>query len=225
MKYSCKTLVCLLVFTTTQLLGQIPPQQLRPIPTNLDSILSSIKFLGSIVGRVTIEGTYTPLQATMVCLRERNDSVLTNANGEYAFHNLSAASYTLEFRAIGFEPKVRNAHVAGPKQTTLDVPLTPDYSLAGYHKTGGIVGVVVDSSDNEPVFFAEIIIQGMKTELHADLDGRFAIHDLPAGNYRLNVSAMGYKNLTLDSVVVTLGRATHLRIHLPQTQLLRPKEW
>lgn len=68
-----------------------------------------------------------------------------------------------------------------------------------FGNTGIIKGTVTDK--NEPVPFANIGLIGTKLGTSADVDGNFTIKNVPAGNYTLQVSAVGFKNYRKSIVV------------------------
>ncbi|CCH02769.1 TonB-dependent receptor [Fibrella aestuarina BUZ 2] len=71
--------------------------------------------------------------------------------------------------------------------------------------SGKIVGVVVDSLTGKPVEFASIALINPETNRPidgavADDKGKFTMNRLPAGNFRVLVSFVGYRNAVLSSV-------------------------
>ncbi|MEZ0609118.1 TonB-dependent receptor domain-containing protein [Fibrella sp. WM1] len=71
--------------------------------------------------------------------------------------------------------------------------------------SGKIIGVVVDSLTGKPVEFASIALINPETNRPidgavADDKGKFTMNRLPAGNFRVLVSFVGYRNAVLSSV-------------------------
>ncbi len=71
---------------------------------------------------------------------------------------------------------------------------------------GNLHGVVLDAVTRQPIPAANILIVGSHLGAAADLDGRFAIVNLPAGSYHLRASALGYTTRELQEIVVLPGR-------------------
>ena len=65
---------------------------------------------------------------------------------------------------------------------------------AVYAQTGIISGRIFDAKNNEPVPFANVVIQGTTVGSASDLDGNYSIENLEPGLYNLEVSFIGYKN-------------------------------
>ncbi|NJB86608.1 outer membrane receptor protein involved in Fe transport [Lewinella marina] len=64
--------------------------------------------------------------------------------------------------------------------------------------TGGVGGTLMDAANDEPVGFANIAVYRvesgeMVTGTTSDIDGKFFIKDLPYGDYRLEVTFIGYE--------------------------------
>lgn len=70
-------------------------------------------------------------------------------------------------------------------------------------QTGIITGRVSGASNNEPVPFANVIIQGTTTGGASDLDGNYKLTSLTPGLYNLEVSFIGYKNETVFEIQVS----------------------
>lgn len=65
------------------------------------------------------------------------------------------------------------------------------YALA---QGGSVAGKVMDG--DEPMAFANVGLSGTKYGTSADVDGNYKIENIPAGNYELIVSVIGYKKFT-----------------------------
>lgn len=73
-------------------------------------------------------------------------------------------------------------------------------------QNGIIRGRVFNKVNNEPVPFANIVIQGTTTGVAADENGKFEITGLQPGEYNVEASFVGFKTLTLFEVQVTNSR-------------------
>lgn len=76
-------------------------------------------------------------------------------------------------------------------------------SNVAYGQTGIISGRVSDSKNNEPIPFANVVIQGTTTGAASDVDGNYKLTGLTAGLYNLEVSFIGYKSKTVYEIQVT----------------------
>jgi hypothetical protein len=70
-------------------------------------------------------------------------------------------------------------------------------------QNGIITGRVSDAKNNEPVPFANIIIQGTTIGGASDIEGTYKLTGLTAGLYNLEVSFIGYKNNTVFEIQVS----------------------
>ncbi|MFK7949039.1 MAG: carboxypeptidase-like regulatory domain-containing protein [Saprospiraceae bacterium] len=70
-------------------------------------------------------------------------------------------------------------------------------------QSGIIKGRVYDAINNEPIMFANLIIEGSDAGVTSDLDGNYAITDLEPGTYNLKISYLGYKDVIKYEVEVT----------------------
>jgi hypothetical protein len=81
---------------------------------------------------------------------------------------------------------------------------------------GTIRGRIINSVNNQPVAFANVLV--MQTELGAisDENGEYLITDVPAGLYNVRVSFVGFKTKTAFEVQVTLARPVQLDFELSE---------
>jgi TonB-dependent receptor len=69
--------------------------------------------------------------------------------------------------------------------------------------TGSIVGTLTDKdANNEPLPFANVIIKATSTGTTSDFDGLYAIENLVAGDYIIEVSFVGYETMEVPATVV-----------------------
>lgn len=71
-----------------------------------------------------------------------------------------------------------------------------------YAQSGSIKGQVLDTQTEEPLFGANIIVQGTSLGAAADFDGEYVISNIPVGEYTLKVSYIGYETYSTDVTVV-----------------------
>jgi len=62
----------------------------------------------------------------------------------------------------------------------------------------GISGRVIDAASGEPVINANVIVERMNTGSATDIDGNFAVNNLPVGSYTIFVSHIAYEDKRLS---------------------------
>jgi len=80
-------------------------------------------------------------------------------------------------------------------------------------QNGIIRGNVYDQDSGEPIIFGNVRIAGTNRGANTDLDGFFSFADLPAGNYTLVATYLGYDS-TAVSVTLKAGAISYQRIFL-----------
>jgi TonB-dependent receptor len=68
-----------------------------------------------------------------------------------------------------------------------------------------VTGKVFDQITGEEVLFATVQLQGSPLIISTDMDGRFLFSKVPAGNYTLVISAVGYQKLSVTNMEVAAG--------------------
>lgn len=71
--------------------------------------------------------------------------------------------------------------------------------------TGQIAGRVLDSQTGRPVVAARVAVQGTQLSVATNVDGRYTLRAVPAGERTLTVSAFNYQNKTVSGVNVAAG--------------------
>ena len=84
-----------------------------------------------------------------------------------------------------------------------------------------ISGTVIHSETREPVVAANVVIVGTPLGAATDSEGRFRINRVPAGQYTLKITALGYETHE-KSVQVTAGQTISVVIELSPSVLLFP---
>lgn len=94
------------------------------------------------------------------------------------------------------------------------------FAFASLAQTGQIKGVVLDKDNNEPVPFANVLVEGTTTGTSADFDGSFTIENLQAGYVKLRVSSIGYTPILTDAILVTNSNSPFIEIRLQANENL-----
>ena len=96
------------------------------------------------------------------------------------------------------------------------VLLTP--LAASAQSTGTIQGVVIEGISEEPIPGANVIVEELGIGAATDLDGAYVIEDVPAGNYTLVVSFIGFRRFQTN-VEVSAGEVVTENIELIEDRL------
>ncbi len=126
-------------------------------------------------------------------------SLVTSANGLFAFNGIADGEYTLRTTAENYADVTATV----PVPLGVAVPLgtlrlsAPDVSAT----TGSVRGVVTDALNGSAIAGAYINIPGMDA-VQTATDGTYLITDVPAGEIQLSAFASGYQTVTTTGTVV-----------------------
>lgn len=84
-------------------------------------------------------------------------------------------------------------------------------------QNGIIRGKVFNEVNNEPVAFANVLIQNSTTGTTTDLDGNFELAGLQPGLYNLVVSYLGFETRVVTEIEVSNSRAAQVNIGLKES--------
>ena len=80
--------------------------------------------------------------------------------------------------------------------------------------TGGISGKLTDKEfNNEPLAFANVLIQGTTKGTTSDFDGNYNIDGLETGNHVVLFSFVGYKTIAIETLIIA-GKTNEINIVL-----------
>lgn len=83
-------------------------------------------------------------------------------------------------------------------------------------QTGIIKGQVTEASNNQPVPFANVVIQGTTTGTTTDMDGNYEIKEVEPGLYNVEVSFIGFKSTVEYEVQVFNNKPALLNFKLEE---------
>ncbi|MFC2119885.1 TonB-dependent receptor domain-containing protein [Bacteroidota bacterium] len=83
--------------------------------------------------------------------------------------------------------------------------------------TGKLKGYVTDKQTGEVILGANIIIEGTYFGAASDLDGYYYINNIPPGNYRVIVSAIGYRKVIVENISIRIDLTTNVDVELSST--------
>jgi len=96
--------------------------------------------------------------------------------------------------------------------------LIPEIIFAG--TTGKIMGTVNDDDTGEPLIGANILIQGTQLGAATNMDGEFFILNIPPGVYSLRASMIGYQDMVITNLRVSVDLTTEAKFKLKMTALV-----
>ena len=92
----------------------------------------------------------------------------------------------------------------------LSILVIIDLSLAG--QTGKIAGNVIDASNGEVMPGVNIFLERTVLGAATDLEGDFIILNIPPGTYTATAMMVGYQDVRVTNVIVSIDRTTRLEI-------------
>ncbi|MFZ6052701.1 TonB-dependent receptor [Halocola ammonii] len=86
-----------------------------------------------------------------------------------------------------------------------------------FSQSGEIKGVVTNEKNNEPIPFANVVIQGESSGASTDIDGKYSLTGLKPGLYNLEVTSIGFKKETVFEIQVTNARPAVVNVKMQET--------
>ncbi|MBU2585886.1 MAG: TonB-dependent receptor [Bacteroidetes bacterium] len=83
--------------------------------------------------------------------------------------------------------------------------------------TGKLSGYVHEYESGEALIGANVIIEGTFFGAATDFNGYYYINNIPPGEYRVIVSAVGYQKITYEKVLIKIDLTTKLNVKLKST--------
>jgi outer membrane receptor protein involved in Fe transport len=80
--------------------------------------------------------------------------------------------------------------------------------------TGKIAGKVTDAQTNETLVGVNVVIEGTTSGGSSNVDGEYFILNIPPGTYSVKASAVGYKPVITNNVIVTVDQTTRINFSL-----------
>ena len=95
-------------------------------------------------------------------------------------------------------------------------------NLMVFSQSGTLKGKITDKGTNEPVPFANIVIeQGGKQSggTTTDFDGNYTIKPIPPGKYDVKASYVGYKPIMIANLVIVANQITFQDVQMESTTI------
>ncbi len=91
-------------------------------------------------------------------------------------------------------------------------------SIIAQAQTGEIQGKVTDAKSGEPLPFVNVslIVNGSMAGAQTDFDGYYFMKPIPAGEYSVKVSLVGYDSQQTDKVLVRAGKITFVDMQIAE---------
>ena len=108
------------------------------------------------------------------------------------------------------------------RKLNLIITIITFLSLNIYAQTAKLKGKITDAVTNEPIPFANIIIQGTNIYSSSDIDGNFTFTGLKPGYIRLTAKFIGYEEYVSEEILITNNNVPNIEIQLkPQDQTIQ----
>lgn len=112
---------------------------------------------------------------------------------------------------------MRKLFIIMSKKTHLSLLILILTTLSALAQTNSIKGKIVNGINNEPIPFANVIIDGTQIGATSDIDGNYEIPNLTPGLYNIICSTVGFEKKLIDEIEVTSSRATVVNISMKET--------
>jgi len=86
--------------------------------------------------------------------------------------------------------------------------------------TGKIAGKISDAETKEPLVGANVVIEGTTIGAATGVDGEFFIINVPPGSYTLKIMMMGYENIRLEKLSVSVNRTAYVAVEMKPTIIM-----
>jgi hypothetical protein len=161
----------------------------------------------TIEGIVIDTSTNTPILGASVRIQNTKLDSMTDDSGYFIISKLTPGKYNLEISAVGYPTTNEGVIVSFPKNDPIYFFLVANKSelnnaIVRVYRKDEIRGYVIENKTNSPILYASIRIEGTKLGALTDSLGRFCIHNVPPGEYTLDVSAVGFKSEHIVHVTV-----------------------
>ncbi len=83
-------------------------------------------------------------------------------------------------------------------------------------EAGNLTGIITSQASGEALVGINLTVEGTKLGASTDLDGKYVIHNIPAGTSTLKASAIGYAAKTVTGIVINAGKTTTLNLSLAE---------
>ena len=82
-----------------------------------------------------------------------------------------------------------------------------------FAQTGTVRGNIFDKETGEPIIYGNVLLKGTTMGTNTDFDGFFSIGNVPAGDYTLVATYIGYDSIAMD-ITVKSGGIVYQRLNM-----------
>ena len=143
----------------------------------------------TVSGRISDAADGSPLPGANVTVQGTKLGAATDRDGQYFVRNVPTGAQTVQVSFVGYETEEFEVTLQDGENHELDAALIS--SSAQYLVT--ISGRITDAANASPLAGATVTIQGMELGSVTDLDGRFILQNVPAGEQTVQVRFVGYR--------------------------------
>jgi hypothetical protein len=104
-----------------------------------------------------------------------------------------------------------------PVKAIFTLALCALFNFSLHAQSGIIKGKVADAISNEPIAFANVLVEGTDRGTTTDLDGNYEIGGLQPGLYNIRVSYVGYREQAFFEIQVTNSKPAVVDFKLQET--------
>ena len=84
---------------------------------------------------------------------------------------------------------------------------------------GKMAGIIKDQNSGEPLAGVNVTIEGTLLGASTDMDGYYVILNIPAGNYTVHFSYIGYRDLSFENIRIVPDLTKRLDVELTEAAL------
>lgn len=106
-------------------------------------------------------------------------------------------------------PAISRTGYPSRKKISISQPLSERTTFSN-----SITGKVLDADSNEPLVGANIVLTGTSLGCSTNIDGYYAIYNIPEGNYSLSISFIGYKREVIHNIRISKSYGVRQNIYL-----------
>ncbi len=95
-------------------------------------------------------------------------------------------------------------------------------SFMAFAQPGTLKGKLLDKESNEPVPFANIVLENGGTQVggtSTDFDGNYVIKPIPPGTYDLKASSVGFQPILIQDVLIRAGKIEFLDVKMSSSAI------
>lgn len=171
---------------------------------NALSAVTAVQQGGTVLGTVKDSTTQQPISNAKVVLQSvSNPSRIWNtiaASGSFMFEYVLPGQYTLTTSYFGYATQSTSISITASQSLEQNISLVklPTYTISGK----------VTNNQSQPLIATIRLIDTPITTVTSNPDGMYAIQDVPAGTYTLDVKSPGYKYAAINKSVTVTGNTT-----------------